>query len=94
MKKLRKISVILIFIALIFTINTSKVKASSDLYLNELKFNAQINEDGSMDVVEYWDIDIEDTNTLYKTFELDNSRYSNISNVKVKEITPSSNKER
>ena len=38
--------------------------------LNELKFDAQINENGSMDVTETWDIYISHTNTLFKTFEL------------------------
>ena len=64
------------------------VKASSsDLYLNNLEFNAQINDDGSMNVTEKWNIKIEDTNTLYKTFKKDNSKYSQITNVEVKDIT-------
>lgn len=61
--------------------------SSSDLYLNSLDFVAKINYDGSMDVTETWDIKIEDTNTLYKTFKKDNTKYSDITNVKVKQIT-------
>ena len=65
--------------------------SSSDLFLNLLQFEAQIQEDGSMLVTEYWDIDIEDTNTLYKTFKLDNSRYSTITDVTVTDITNGQN---
>lgn len=65
--------------------------SSSDLFLNLLQFEAQIQEDGSMVVTEYWDIDIEDTNTLYKTFKLDNSRYSTITDVTVTDITNGQN---
>lgn len=65
--------------------------ASGDLYLNTLNFNATINEDGSMDVTENWDIEIEDTNTLYKTFNIDKKRYSQITNVSVKDVTRGAN---
>ena len=36
------------------------------------------NSDGSMDVVETWNIDISDTNTLFKTFKRDSTKYTNI----------------
>ena len=86
LKKLIKISIITVFILLITNlINVSK-GASSDLYLNSLNYDVQINSDGSMDVVETWDIDIENTNTLYKTFEKDYSKYSKIVNGTVKKI--------
>ena len=68
-------------------IGTISSMASGDLNLNELNFDAKINSDGSMDVVETWDIDISDTNTLFKTFETDRSKYSGITNVKVYETT-------
>ncbi len=61
--------------------------SSSDLYLNHLDFEAKINQDGSMDVTEKWQIKIEDTNTLYKTFKIDPDQYSSITNVKVVDIT-------
>ncbi len=60
---------------------------SSDLELNHLAFEARINTDGSMDVIEKWNIRIEDTNTLYKTFQTDQSKYSDITNVEVTEVT-------
>ena len=65
----------------------TKSQASKSLYLNELDFDAQINSDGSMDVKETWDIDIHDTNTLFKTFKVDSSKYSEITNVMVKDVT-------
>ena len=65
--------------------------SSSDLVLNDLEFKVQINQDGSMDVTEKWNIKINDTNTLYKTFKIDKTRFSNISDVEVTEITNGSN---
>ena len=40
-----------------------------------------------MNVTETWDIEIEETNTLFKTFKTDMSKYSDITNVQVSEIT-------
>ena len=68
-------------------------KSEAALELNNLYFDVQINEDGSMDVKENWNIDISDTNTLFKTFIKDSSKYSEITNVKVKELTNGKNKE-
>ena len=94
MKKTRKISVIIIFFVLFFIIGTVKTNASSDdLYLKNYEFDVKINTDGNMDVTEIWDIDVEDTNTLYKTFIIDKSKYSGITNVKVTDITNGNNNE-
>lgn len=65
------------------------VEASSDLYLNSLNFDVQINSDGSMDVVETWNIDISDTNTLFKTFKRDSTKYTSITDGSVSRITKS-----
>ena len=54
--------------------------------MNDLEYNVQINADGSVDVTEFWDISISETNTLFKTFEIDNNKYSKITNIKVSEI--------
>lgn len=59
---------------------------AGDLELEVLHFDIQLNTDGSMNVTENWNIEVEDTNTLYKTFEID-GKYSDITNVEVKEIT-------
>lgn len=84
--KLFKRSIFLIFSIFIIISCLNIVKADSDLYLNSLDFNVQINSDGSMDVTEIWDIDIEDTNTLFKTFERDSSKYTAITDGKVSKI--------
>ena len=45
-----------------------------------------------MQVTETWNIDIEDTNTLYKTFKTDINKYLDITDVSVREITDGKNK--
>ena len=79
--KTKKILLILIFTIVALLLLTTKSNAS--LYLNNLDFDAQINADGTMDVTETWNINISETNTLYKTFKIDNTRYSGITNVVV-----------
>ena len=68
------------------------IKVNATLELEELNFDVQVNEDGSMNITETWDIYISETNTLYKTFEIDNSKYSGITEVEVTEITDGNNK--
>ena len=90
MKNARKILYILIFALAFLLISTVESNAGS-LNLNNLDFEVQINQDGSMDVKETWDIYIKQTNTLYKSFETDSSKYSGITNVTVKETTKGQN---
>ena len=86
----------LIYFLIIFTgfiiLGNVTSNASGDLFLNNLEFDVNVNTDGSIDVTETWDIDIEDTNTLFKTFKTDNTKYSDISNVKVIDITKGTNR--
>lgn len=89
MKKI--ITYFVIGIATILLMTNPVQASSSDLFLNQLDFQAQINQDGSMNVTEKWNIDIEDTNTLYKTFKTDKTKYSNITNVEVAEVTNGTN---
>ena len=84
--KIKKLIDTTIFMILFILFGTIKSNAGS-LYLNNLDFNAQIKNDGSMDVVEIWNINVKYTNTLYKSFKKDKSKYSSISNVTVKDIT-------
>lgn len=88
--KNRKI-IITIVVAIMFLLIFA-TKSDATLQLNNLDFYAQINEDGSMDVTETWDIYISETNTLYKTFKPDNSKYSYITDVEVRETTNGENK--
>ena len=92
MKKIRRLFIIFIFVFLFLIIGNKSNAASSDLKLNNLNFNAKILENGDMIVTETWDIDIEDTNTLYKTFKTDVNKYIDIKDVRVKEITNGINK--
>lgn len=90
MKNIRKIFYILMLTLIFLAIGTVKSNAGS-LELNSLDFNVQINSDGSMNVKETWDIYINSTNTLYKTFKTDSKKYSGITNVTVREITKGKN---
>lgn len=67
--------------------------ASGDLRMKELKYQVQLQENGDMKVTENWRIEIEDTNTLFKTFEIDESKYDEITEVSVAEITKGTRKE-
>lgn len=89
--KIKKILFSILFAIFIVLISQNKVDAT--LKLDNLDFDVQINSDGSMDVTETWDIYVSDTNTLFKSFEKDESKYSNIIDVNVKEITNGKNKE-
>ncbi len=89
--KIKKFIFLIILMISIILIFPKEVLADQEL--NELDFEAQINEDGSMDVTETWNIYISETNTLFKTFEKDKSKYSGITNVMVKEITSGQQKE-
>ncbi len=92
-KQMKKIIISILAILVITISIATKVEASSsDLYLNHIDFQAQINSDGSMNITEKWNIKINDTNTLYKTFKIDKEKYSEISNVKVTDITNGSSK--
>lgn len=63
------------------------ISNAGDLKLNNLEYKVQLNEDGSADVVEKWNIWIEDTNTLFKTFKIDKTKYKQITNVTVAQIS-------
>ncbi len=82
--KSKKILFVLIFAIFILLILSTKSNAS--LYLNKLDFYVEIDKNGHMNVTETWDIDVSYTNTLYKTFELDDDKFTNITNVKVSEV--------
>ena len=87
--KIKKI-LITVILALSFLL-LSNIEVEATLELQELEIKAQINEDGSMNIIETWDIYISETNTLFKTFEIDNSKYSGITEVQVTEITDGKN---
>ena len=52
MKTVKKLLISICFMFLFIILTTIKSNASSNLHLNKLAFDANINSDGSMDVVE------------------------------------------
>ena len=73
----------LFFAFYITSLNDANVRSQ---YLKNIDYNVTVNKDGSMNVVETWDINVNKTNTLFKTFDINKTKYSNIDNVKVCEI--------
>ena len=77
----------IIFITLMFMLffleNTSYAGSQT---MNNLEYEVNLNEDGSANITEIWNIRVYDTNTLFKTFELDSSKYGEIMDVNVSEI--------
>ena len=53
---------------------------------NALDFDVKFNDDGSMNVTETWDVYVSNTNTLFKDYELDDSKFSGITDVEVKQV--------
>ena len=90
--KLKKcLYIILFFLFCILVLFTTKSYAG-ELELKNLNYDVTLNSDGTAYVTETWDIEIEDTNTLFKTFDINSSRYKGIEDVSVTEITQNKNK--
>jgi uncharacterized membrane protein len=87
-KKFKKIIFIAILLMFIIFLKPNFSFASSSLKLNNLDFDVTVQENGDLDIIEYWDVYISDTNTAYKTFKVDNT-YDEITNVSVVEILDS-----
>lgn len=80
----KKIMLISIFIvATILFLSTSSFAGTQSW--NALDYDVTLNADGSMDVVETWDVYISETNTLFKSFKIGGDNYK-INNVKVTEV--------
>lgn len=88
---MKKVLISIIFVISFIILLSTNSNASSDLFLDNLNFEVNINSDGSMDVTETWNIEIEDTNTLFKTFKTDSTKFSRITNVQVTDITNGAN---
>ena len=92
MNKILKTCILSICILLSISIY-NYANGDSYLYLNNLEFDVTVNTDGSMDVIETWNIRVEDTNTLFKAFEKDSSKYTKITNGKVSRINKNGKEE-
>lgn len=88
-KKLIYLSSIILAMFFIFLFNTTSYAGYQEI--DNLTYDVRLNEDGSAYVTETWDMYVSDTNTLFKTFKLDSSKYGKITNVAVKEIDISGN---
>ncbi|MGN1270210.1 MAG: DUF2207 family protein [Clostridia bacterium] len=88
---LKALIMMAIFIAIILI--TNQVQAGS-IKLNNLDFEIQLNEDGSMDVTENWNAKITNTNTMFKDFELDSSKFKEITNVEVYRVNNDGTKQK
>lgn len=84
MKLSKKIGIAIFFIAIVMGLN--HICYAGTQRLNSIDYDVQLNKDGSMNVTENWDIYMDETNTLFKDFELDQSKYSGITDVKVKNL--------
>lgn len=83
-KNLLFIMIISLFLILGFSTNSF----AGNQEWNLLNYDVTLKSDGSADVVETWDIDIEETNTVFKQFKIDSSKYSEITDVSVTQIEP------
>lgn len=93
MKNERKLvfMVAFLFIAILFL--GTKSNAASDFTLKQMDFGITLNEDGSMRVTETWNIKVHGTtNTLFKTFKVDSTKYKSLQDVSVAEITSTGTK--
>lgn len=91
MKILSKIPIIVVTLIIIFSVLSITMKQSRDKYqkMNELNYSVSLNEDGSMNVIETWNIYVKNTGTLFRTFD-DFEKYP-ISNVNVVDLTKNKN---
>lgn len=89
--KIKKYIFIIAFLFSIFFLCNNKVYAGN-LELKNLNYDVKLNEDGTANVTEIWDISIKNTNTLFKTFEIDTSKYTKINDVLVTETTKGESK--
>lgn len=78
MKKITKKWYLIILAIFIWLILTTKSFAG-DQDLNELNFTVDLQSNGDMKVTEIWDVDIYDTNTLFKNFKYDSNKFENVS---------------
>ncbi len=89
-KYFKKVILIIMFVVLFLLLGTKVSRAAQ--HLDNLDFEAKIDSSGDMQVTEIWDIDISNTNTLFKTFKEDKNKYTDIRNVRVTDITNNQSK--
>jgi len=85
--KLIKKCLFSIFLFAIISIFNNDVVFASSLQHYARDFSINLNADGSMEVVELWDVYVNELSTLYKEFNLDEGKFGEIKDVSVKEIS-------
>ena len=88
MSKVKKLFSIIIFIGIICLLTNSSNAGTQDL--NDLEYDIQIMNNGNVMITEYWDINMYDVNTLFKTFNRD-SKFKELSEVSVTEVDAAHN---
>lgn len=86
MKLKRNQKVLFVFIIFFMFLFFSTTSYAGSQEWNSLDYDITVNRDGSIDVIETWDVDISSTNTMFKTFEDSASDYYYFGNVKVSEV--------
>lgn len=76
--------IIMVIISLIFIVSLNYEDKFQ--YMDNLDYQVTVNKDGSMKVVETWDINVSKTNTLFKNFNLSKTKYGDITDVKVVDL--------
>ena len=84
LKKNQKVLFVFIIFFMFLFFSTTSYAGSQEW--NSLDYDITVNRDGSIDVIETWDVDISATNTMFKTFEDSASDYYYFGNVKVSEV--------
>ena len=82
---------ILFLIFIVFLFNTGSYAGTQ--HWNAIDYDVTLNSDGSMRVVETWNVDISNTNTLFKTFDLSGPDNYIIKDVGVIDVTNNQEKE-
>ena len=87
LKKILIIMIISVIISIIMAVSIAENSQDGKIqYLNHLDYDVTLNQDGSINVVETWDVYVKDTGTLFKNFTLSNYLYGDITDVKVKDL--------
>lgn len=84
MKNVKKILMLFLFTAITFMLVNFSYAGEQEW--NALDYNVVLNTDGSADIVETWDVDISETNTMFKDFDLSSDNSYFIDNVKVTRV--------
>ncbi len=90
-KKLALLSIISVFILGFAALSTYGDNKKIQ-YLENLNYDVVAYENGDIKITETWDIRVRNTNTLFKTFDLNPYKYSQITDVEVKEIKNNNSK--